>query len=130
MKSKTAAMLLAVALLLSSISGAAAIDTAGMERQSDLVFRRHGMKTQTRCTAEKAVITLFADPSGKRPPADKVIETLALVGRSFNQQFGASYFYKMAVDYDERTWIETLAGNCRDSFQDNAVSHCYYKINF
>ena len=130
MRSKTGMTLLAVALLLSYARPASAIDTAGMELRSDLLFRRHDMRTQTRCTEEQAVITLYDNPDGKRPPPDKVIDALALVGKSFNQEFGASYFYKMAVFYDGRKWIETLAGNCRDSFQDNIVSHCYYKINF
>jgi hypothetical protein len=121
---------IAALLILFSANVAAAIDTAGMSEASDLLFSRHGMKTITECTEGQAVITLFADPDGRRPPVDKVIDTLALAGKSFNQEFGTSYFYKMSVRYQGRIWIETLAGNCRDSFQDNIVSHCFYKINF
>ena len=49
----------------------------------------------------------------------------AAVGKSFiKQEFGTSYFYKSAVYYDGGKWIETLAGNRRNSFQNNIVSPC------
>jgi hypothetical protein len=115
--------------VLFSANVAAAIDTAGMAVKSDDLFARNGMNTKTTCTEEHAQITLFDDPDGRRPPVDKVIGALALVGKSFNREFGAGYFYKMSVYYDDRKWIETLAGNCRNSFQDYTISNCYYKVN-
>jgi len=130
MEKRSLLLCVAVLVILFSANVAVAIDTAGMSIASDRIFSRNGLKTKTECTEGQAVITLFPDPDGTRPPVDKVIDTLALVGKSFNQEFEASYFYKMDTYYDGRKWIETLAGNCRDSFQDNIISHCYYKVNF
>lgn len=58
-----------------------------------------------------------------------MIDTLAVVGKSFNRDFRANYFYRMSVSYDGREGIETLAGNGRDSLLDNTVSHCFYKVH-
>lgn len=117
-------------LILFSASASLAIDTGGMERRSDSLFSRNGMNTKTVCTDQQATITLFENDDGTRPSVDKVIDILAVVGKSFNREFGTDYFYRMSVYYDGREWIETLAGNCRDSFLDNGVSHCFYKVNF
>lgn len=121
---------IAIVLVLFSCSVAAALDTGGMALASDRLFSGKGIETNTTCTDQQATIAVSDDPGGKRPPVEKVIDALAVVGKSFNLDYGAGYFYKMDVYYDGRKWIETLAGNCRDSFQDNIVSHCYYKINF
>jgi hypothetical protein len=120
----------AALVILFSANVAAALDTAEMAIRCDRIFSGKGMKTDTRCTEGEAAITIFDGPDGRRPPADKVIDALALIGKSFNQEFHTSYFYKVNVYYQGRKWIETLAGNCRDSFQDNIISHCYYKVNF
>jgi hypothetical protein len=101
-----------------------------MAVRSEDLFARNGMNAKTTCTEGHADIALFDGPDGKRPPVDKVIGALALVGKSFNREFGAGYFYKMSVYHDDRKWIETLVGNCRNNFQDNTVSHCYYIVNF
>jgi hypothetical protein len=116
--------------ILLSANASMAIDTSGMALRSDSLFRSDGMNTRTVCTDEQANITLSDNEDGKRPSVDKVIDTLAVVGKSFQREFGTDYFYKMTVYYDGREWIETLAGNCRDSFLDNVVSHCFYKVNF
>jgi len=118
----------AVLVLCGNIS--MALDTGAMAMDADRLFGRNGMKAKTDCTDRQASITLFPGEDGKRPSVDKVIDLLAVVGKSFNRTFGADYFYPMVVYYDGRIWIETLAGNCRDSFQDNIVSRCYYKVNF
>ena len=130
MKDKARLLFIASFLILLSAGASMAIDTGGMERRSDGLFRRNGVKTKTVCTDQQATITLFDSEDGRRPSLDEVIDTLAAVGKSFNREFGADYFYKMAVYYDGREWIETLAGNCRDSFLDNAVSRCFYRVNF
>ena len=130
MKHKTCLFFVVILSILLSASASMAIDTNGMARRSDSLFSRNGMNTKTVCTDQRATITLFDNPDGKRPSVGKVIDTLAVVGKSFNREFGTDYFYKMAVYYDGREWIETLAGNCRDSFMDNGVSRCYYKVNF
>jgi len=130
MKNKRCLVFIVHLLILLSASASMAIDTNGMARRSDSLFSRNGMNTRTVCTDQQATITLFDNKDGKRPSVDKVIHTLAVVGKSFNQEFGTDYFYKMAVYYDGREWMETLAGNCRDSFLDNVVSHCFYKVNF
>ena len=117
-------------LILLSASASMAIDTTGMARQSDSLFSRNGMKTKTVCTDQQATIILFDNEDGRRPSVDEVIDTLAVVGKSFNREFGTDYFYKMSVYYDGREWVETLAGNCRDSFLDNTISHCFYKVHF
>ena len=116
--------------ILFSASVSMAIDISGMARRSDSLFRQNGMDTKTVCTDQQATIILFDSEGGKRPSVGKVIDTLAVVGKSFNREFGTDYFYKIAVYYSGREWIETLAGNCRDSFLDNGVSHCFYKIHF
>ena len=116
--------------ILFSASASMAIDTNAMARRSDSLFRQNGMNTKTVCTDQQATITLFDNEDGKRPSVSKMIDTLAVVGKSFNREFGTDYFYKIAVYYSGREWIETLAGNCRDSFLDNGVSHCFYKVNF
>jgi hypothetical protein len=116
--------------ILLSANASMAIDTGGMALRSDGLFRSEGMKTRTVCTEERATITLFHNADGKRPSVDKVINTLAVVGKSFQREFGTDYFYKMTVVYEGREWIDTLAGNCRDSFIDNVVSHCFYKVHF
>lgn len=59
-----------------------------------------------------------------------MIETLAVVGKSFNRESERVISTRWAVHYDGREWIETLAGYCRDSFLDNVVSHCFYKVHF
>jgi len=130
MKHKTCLFFVVILSILLSASTSMAIDTNGMARGSDNLFSRNGMNARTVCTDQQATITLFDNPDGKRPSVSKVIDTLAVVGKSFNREFGTDYFYKMTVYYDAREWIETLAGNCRDSFMDNGVSHCYYKVNF
>jgi len=130
MKNKTCLVFIVFLLILLSASVSMAIDTDGMALRSDSLFSRNGMKTKTVCTDQQATITLYDNENGKRPSVDQVIDTLAVVGKSFNREFGTDYFYTMAVYYDGREWIETLAGNSRDSFLDNAVSHCFYKVNF
>jgi hypothetical protein len=130
MKHRGSILLGVIALLVLCDHVSMALDTSVMGMKSDSLFSRNGMKTKTECTDQQASITLFDGEDGKRPSADKVIDLLAVIGKSFNREFGTDYFYKMAVYYDGRKWIETLAGNCRDSFQDNIVSHCYYKVNF
>jgi hypothetical protein len=130
LRNKHGLLLLGSLWILLSANASLAIDTNGMALRSDSLFRSGGMKTRTVCTEERANITLFDNEDGNRPSADKVIDTLAVVGKSFQREFGADYFYKMTVYYDGREWIETLAGNCRDSFLDNVVSHCFYKVNF
>ncbi|MDH3383222.1 MAG: hypothetical protein OEM42_04080 [Deltaproteobacteria bacterium] len=59
-----------------------------------------------------------------------MIDTLAVVGKSCNRNFRAKYFYRMSVSYDGQEGIETLAGNGRNFFLDNTVSHCFYKVHF
>jgi hypothetical protein len=130
MKHKTCLFFVVILSILLSASTSMAIDTNGMARRSDSLFSRNGMNARTVCTDQQATITLFDNPDGKLPSVGKVIDTLAVVGKSFNREFGTDYFYKMAVYYNGREWIETLAGNCRDSFMDNGVSHCFYKVNF
>jgi hypothetical protein len=125
----TLATAMAVALSLGAHS-AMALDTSAMARKADSLFADRGMKTRTVCTDNEARITLLDSESGPRPSADRVIDALAVIGKAFNLEFRSSYFYRMAVYSDGRKWIETLAGNCRDSFQDNTISHCYYKVNF
>src|SRR4030066_434213 len=85
MKHKTCLFFVVILSILLSASASMAIDTNGMARRSDSLFSRNGMNTKTVCTDQRATITLFDNPDGKRPSVGKGIDTLAVAGKRFTR---------------------------------------------